>query len=130
VGSGPALSMESYLGGARANRNRRIVTYADINSDYFEAVPRVVPDRIEPARRSSSFDETDATLTTEKADNEAGRCFNCGVCNACDNCRLFCPEIAVVVEKGERRIDMDFCKGCGVCVTECPRSAMAMEAET
>jgi NADPH-dependent glutamate synthase beta subunit-like oxidoreductase len=129
VGTGPVLSMEGYLGGARAHRNRRIVAYEDLNADYFEAAVRAVPDRIELNGRRHSFDEIDATLPAEKAAAEADRCFNCGICNACDNCRLFCPEIAVVVENGRRRIDLDFCKGCGICVTECPRSAMAMEEE-
>ncbi|MBW1864131.1 MAG: 4Fe-4S binding protein [Deltaproteobacteria bacterium] len=47
-------------------------------------------------------------------------------CIDCDNCRLFCPETAVSVED-TRRIDMDYCKGCGVCVVECPRGAMTLE---
>jgi Pyruvate/2-oxoacid:ferredoxin oxidoreductase delta subunit len=37
--------------------------------------------------------------------------------------------MAVVVEKTQRSINMDFCKGCGVCATECPRNAMALEEE-
>jgi Pyruvate/2-oxoacid:ferredoxin oxidoreductase delta subunit len=37
--------------------------------------------------------------------------------------------MAVDVNKAQRKINMDFCKGCGVCVTECPRNAMALEEE-
>jgi len=29
----------------------------------------------------------------------------------------------------DRHIDFDFCKGCGVCVVECPRNAMILEEE-
>jgi Pyruvate/2-oxoacid:ferredoxin oxidoreductase delta subunit len=76
-----------------------------------------------------SFAEIEATLSNSAAKEEAKRCFNCGVCNACDFCRLFCPEMAVIIKKTERRINMDYCKGCGVCVTECPRNAMALEEE-
>jgi pyruvate ferredoxin oxidoreductase delta subunit len=37
--------------------------------------------------------------------------------------------MAVKVQKAQRSIDMDYCKGCGVCATECPRNAMALEEE-
>ena len=76
-----------------------------------------------------SFDEISATYVKDSAKTEAARCFNCGICNACDFCRLYCPEMAVMVEKAERRINLDYCKGCGVCATECPRNAMALEEE-
>ena len=58
-----------------------------------------------------------------------GQLPNCGICNGCDNCRIFCPEVAVSVRGSDRRIELDYCKGCGICVTECPRRAMAMEQE-
>ncbi|MDD2671871.1 MAG: helix-turn-helix domain-containing protein [Syntrophales bacterium] len=49
----------------------------------------------------------------------------------CDNCYYFCPDLAVVreSEKTERRINYDYCKGCGLCVAECPRNAMTLEEE-
>lgn len=53
----------------------------------------------------------------------------CGRCNECDNCLIFCPDISVLV-KGNGHfgysIDYDYCKGCGICFTECPRHAMTM----
>ena len=68
-------------------------------------------------------------MTFREAGAEAERCFNCGICNGCDNCRTFCPDAAVQVEGAGRRIDLEYCKGCGVCVEECPRGAMAMGTE-
>jgi len=129
VGSGPALSMEAYLGGSRQGRNTRVVAYDEIVTDYFQSAPRVTPSSLAPSRRRQSFAEVEATLTDSGAKKEAARCFSCGNCNACDYCRLYCPEMAVKVEKGQRWIDMDYCKGCGVCATECPRNAMALEEE-
>ena len=79
-----------------------------------------------PKERKASFSDYRSDFTTQSASDEAGRCFNCGICNDCDNCRLFCPETAVFVED-TRRIDMDYCKGCGICVAECPRGAMTLE---
>jgi 2-oxoacid:acceptor oxidoreductase delta subunit (pyruvate/2-ketoisovalerate family) len=129
VGSGPALSMEAYLGGNRQGRNAQVVTYDEIVTDYFQTAPRVTPLSLAPSRRRQSFAEVEATLTDSAAKKEAARCFSCGNCNACDYCRLYCPEMAVKVEKGQRWIDMDYCKGCGVCATECPRNAMTLEEE-
>ena len=129
VGSGPALALDAYLGENRRYRNDHVVTYDEIVSDYFQAVPRATPSTLDANRRRRSFAEIERTLTGAAATEEAARCFNCGTCNACDYCRLYCPEMAVRVEQARRSIDMDYCKGCGVCVTECPRNAMALEEE-
>jgi len=66
---------------------------------------------------------------------EARRCLSCGSCFSCDNCFGVCPDNAVLKlpETGELnphyRIDLDFCKGCGICVAECPCGAIEMVAE-
>lgn len=130
VGKGPALSMERYLGGKRSVRDSHIVSYGDINIDYFSMAGRVKAAPIEVNNRIRSFDEIEATFTISQAMEETRRCFNCGICNACDNCRIFCPEIAVILKDSERRINLDYCKGCGICVFECPRNAMDLEEES
>ncbi len=128
VGKGPALSMEIYLEGDRRNRDSRVVAFEDINTDYFDIRHRVAAPALAVPERIGSFAEIEQTLSDEAAAEESGRCFNCGVCNHCDNCRLFCPEMAVVLTDA-RRINLDYCKGCGICVTECPRSALILETE-
>ena len=129
VGNGPALSMESYLGGVRTIRNSHIVTYPEINIDYFSPVSRSTATLISMDERMHSFAEVEATLTGAQAGQESKRCFNCGICNQCDICRIFCPEIAVIFEAATRQVNLDYCKGCGICVKECPRNAMALEEE-
>ena len=42
---------------------------------------------------------------------------------------IFCPDVAIRKENGNNVIDYDHCKGCGICVEECPRDAMVMEEE-
>ena len=93
VGNGPALSMEIYMDGDRKNRTQHIVAYNEINIDYFQPCNRVVSLSMPPQKSICSFDEIDHTLSTPVAMSEAQRCFNCGICNGCDNCRLFCPEV-------------------------------------
>ena len=90
---------------------------------------RVLAPVLPPADRTGSFQPVESTLTEEAAREEARRCFNCGICNACDYCRLYCPEMSVVVEDEHRHINLDYCKGCGLCVAECPRNAMALKEE-
>jgi len=129
VGPGPALSMNAFLGSERRGRSAQVVSDDQIVMDYFQSAPRVNPKLLDAGRRRCSFAEIESGLNDEAAVQEATRCFNCGICNACDYCRLYCPEMAVKVQKAQRSIDMDYCKGCGVCATECPRNAMALEEE-
>lgn len=131
VGNGPALSMEIYLGGSRRLRSSHIVQYEDINTDYFHFEPRVTQPRLSAEERRGSLDEIDLRIPANLAIREAECCFNCGLCNQCDNCYVFCPDAAVIRGKymEDRHINYDYCKGCGVCAVECPRNAVIMGGE-
>ena len=77
-----------------------------------------------------SFTETNLGIDFDQAMAEARRCFNCGVCNDCELCLIFCPDNAIRRrEGGGFEIDMDYCKGCGLCAEECPRGAIVMTRE-
>jgi NADPH-dependent glutamate synthase beta subunit-like oxidoreductase/Pyruvate/2-oxoacid:ferredoxin oxidoreductase delta subunit len=128
IGKGPALSMASYLARGHSGKNSHTVAYDEINTDYFNFSQSTEPPAITIKKRMTSFDRILGDLTAGDAHHEAQRCFICGMCTACDNCVLFCPE-AVVSADGDRRIDMDYCKGCGICVVECPRNAMTLKEE-
>ena len=129
VGNGPALSMERYMGGGRTVKNTHIVSYDEINNDYFEPAPRIAAPCLAVDNRTRSFAQVEGTLSRDQALKETARCFNCGICNACDICRIFCPEVAVTTTDMQRQINLDYCKGCGICVQECPRNAMVLEEE-
>jgi len=131
VGEGPSLSMEIYMNGPRKERKPHIISYQEINTDYFQFEPRVIQPRLLIEERTSSFDEIELKISANTAMREAGRCFNCGICNDCDNCYLFCPDVCILRGRDmtERHIDYDYCKGCGLCVVECPRNAMTLGEE-
>jgi NADPH-dependent glutamate synthase beta subunit-like oxidoreductase/Pyruvate/2-oxoacid:ferredoxin oxidoreductase delta subunit len=129
VGSGPAVSMAIFLGEARKDRNPHLVTYSEINTDYFRSVPQTSAPALPADDRIRSFVPVESTFSKRAALEESRRCFNCGICNACDTCRLYCPEMSVIVDDTGRSINLDYCKGCGLCVVECPRNAMTLTEE-
>ena len=59
---------------------------------------------------------------------EAKRCLSCGVCNACDRCVTYCPDGLAQRVGSDIVFDYDYCKGCGVCVSECSRAVIYMKA--
>jgi NADPH-dependent glutamate synthase beta subunit-like oxidoreductase len=132
VGDGRSLSMEVYLGGQRRLRNPHVVRYGEINTDHFQFSPRITQPRLLREERARSFEEIDLKISAQLAMKEAERCFNCGLCNQCDNCYIYCPDTSVILERNPqgRHIDYDYCKGCGLCVVECPRNAMSLGEET
>ncbi len=45
---------------------------------------------------------------------------------SCFNCWLYCPE-AVISRTIPPEINLEYCKGCGICMEECPVKAITME---
>jgi 2-oxoacid:acceptor oxidoreductase delta subunit (pyruvate/2-ketoisovalerate family) len=107
-------------------------TFERLNPWYYSDAPKTVRPQLEMARRTSSFDEVQGGLTEGNALFEARRCLSCGNCFECDNCYGVCPDNAVIkLGAGKRfQFNYDYCKGCGVCVAECPCGAIDMIPET
>jgi NADPH-dependent glutamate synthase beta subunit-like oxidoreductase len=108
-----------------------VVDYDTLNPWYYADAPATVRPRLEAARRSSSFDEVVQGLDESTALYEARRCMSCGNCFECDNCFGVCPDNAVIkLGTGKRfEFNLDFCKGCGICMTECPSGSIVMVPE-
>jgi 2-oxoacid:acceptor oxidoreductase delta subunit (pyruvate/2-ketoisovalerate family) len=102
-----------------------------LNTWYYSDAPQTVQPMLDAIRRSSSFSEVISGLDETNALFEARRCLSCGNCFECDNCYGVCPDNAVVkLGPGKRfRINYDYCKGCGICATECPCGAIEMVPE-
>ncbi len=109
-----------------------LATFEELNTWYYSDAPRTVAPRLDAIRRQSNFDEVTLGLDETNALFEARRCLSCGNCFGCDNCYGVCPDNAVLkVDSGDGyAFDLDYCKGCGICVTECPCGAIEMIPET
>jgi len=108
-----------------------LAEFAMLNTWYYADAPRAHRPRLEQVRRQSTFDEVVQGHDESSALYEARRCMSCGNCFSCDNCFGVCPDNAVlkIGPPGEYEIDLDFCKGCGLCVSECPSGAIMMVPE-
>jgi NADPH-dependent glutamate synthase beta subunit-like oxidoreductase len=104
-----------------------IVDLNRMNMTYFPHFPRVKQAMLAPMARRSTQQEVILAYSEEQASEEASRCFSCGTCNACDNCYLVCPEPCIVRSvrsNGLYKILVDYCKGCRVCIEECPTGCL------
>ena len=108
-----------------------LATFERLNTWYYEDAARTRRPELEIARRQSTFEEIVGGLNEENALFEARRCLSCGNCFECDNCFGVCPDNAVIKLGSSQRyeINYDFCKGCGICVSECPCGAIDMVPE-
>jgi Pyruvate/2-oxoacid:ferredoxin oxidoreductase delta subunit len=73
--------------------------------------------------------EQEGTWDLERALKEARGCLSCGTCNLCLQCVSFCPDASIRLDEDnpDVTVDLDHCKGCGICAYECPRGVIAME---
>jgi 2-oxoacid:acceptor oxidoreductase delta subunit (pyruvate/2-ketoisovalerate family) len=114
----------------RVNPVNRVAGPADLNLAHFRHAPRHEDRMRPPYEARHDFGETNLGLLRDDALAEARRCFNCGVCNGCEVCLVFCPDVAISRRAdGRFEIDYEHCKGCGVCAEECPRGAIVMTRE-
>ena len=133
-GKKAARHIDAWLRGTKhtAPAKHEIARFDLLNPWYYTDAPKTVQPQLDLARRQSTFDEVQGGLDATTALFEARRCLSCGNCFECDNCYGVCPDNAVVkLGPGKRfEFNYDYCKGCGVCVSECPCGAIEMRPET
>ena len=81
----------------------------------------------------NNFEERVRPLLEAQVVAEAKRCMSCGQCFECDNCVVYCPQVAVFkVPKAKstmgRYVDTDYsrCIGCHICADVCPTGYIQM----
>ncbi len=132
-GKKAARHIDAWLRGqiAAAAPKHAPATFERLNPWYYSDAPKTLRPQLDLARRTSSFDEVQGGLSADNALFEARRCLSCGNCFECDNCYGVCPDNAVrKLGPGKRfEFNYDYCKGCGICVAECPCGAIEMVPE-
>ena len=129
-----ARCVDAWLEGVAVQMPARgeLANFDALNTWYYADAPRTVRPLLEDVRRQSTFEEVVKGLDEGSALYEARRCLSCGNCFSCDNCYGVCPDNAVLKPgpPGEPyAIDLDYCKGCGMCAAECPCGAIEMVPE-
>ncbi len=133
-GKKAARHIDAWLNGGqyRPAEKHELATFNKLNPWYYTDAPKTVRPVLDIVRRTSTFDEVVKGLDETNALFEARRCLSCGNCFECDNCYGVCPDNAVIkLGPGKRfQFNYDYCKGCGICVSECPCGAIKMVPET
>ncbi|MHB1432477.1 MAG: NAD(P)-binding protein [Streptosporangiaceae bacterium] len=132
-GKRAARAIDAWLRGEpwRPPAQAALAAFDRLNTWYYSDAPATVRPELDVARRISTFDEVVGGLDETNALFEARRCLSCGNCFECDNCFGVCPDNAVIkLGPGQRyEVDLDYCKGCGICAAECPCGAIEMVPE-
>jgi len=132
-GKKAARHVDAWLSGSTyvAPGKHELATFDKLNSWYYSDAPKTLQPILELARRTSTFEEVVRGLDATNALYEARRCMSCGNCFECDNCYGVCPDNAVMkLGPGKRfEFNLEYCKGCGMCVSECPCGAIKMIPE-
>ncbi len=120
-------------GAATEIEQHPVVGLANIATYYYPKQPRAAEAHRSVAERLASGAEVQLGLELEQALAETERCFSCGLCITCDNCLHYCPDLAIqrvdAADGGGYIVLTDYCKGCGICVKECPTGSMTMLEE-
>ena len=101
---------------------RKIASFSDLNLRYFSKSPQGQIPLLAVPGRIHNFSEINLGFSRDETMQEAARCFQCGQCTLCENCYIFCPDIAITFDEKERSFTIrhDLCKSCGICIEECP----------
>ncbi|MCP4583225.1 MAG: FAD-dependent oxidoreductase [candidate division Zixibacteria bacterium] len=127
IGSGrlAAEKIVAMLEGSKFEPSQDVIEVAgfeDVNHHYFSKVNEI--------KWKTALVDGGNIDGVDKAVAEANRCFSCGVCSKCDNCYNFCPDLAVIKTSAGYEVNLDYCKGCGICANECPGGSLRMEGRS
>jgi len=132
-GKKAARNIDAWLRGGvyTAPPKAEVAGFDKLNTWYYSDAPKTVRPVLDIIRRQSTFEEVQGGLDETNALFEARRCLSCGNCFECDNCYGVCPDNAVIkLGPGKGfEFNFDYCKGCGICVSECPCGAIKMVPE-
>lgn len=127
LGKSPSLSISAFTEDRGIDLGR-VVEFEELNILPYRKVEPHHGIALTPGERKTNFREVNGGLERKAAIEEASRCFYCGTCVECDLCFLLCPDICIIKERQRLySVNKDYCKGCSICATTCPRHVIEME---
>jgi Pyruvate/2-oxoacid:ferredoxin oxidoreductase delta subunit len=129
IGTRPSFSIQHLIEPDRNSVDLKgVVLFDQINTLCFPHGARnKSPDSLDPEESITTFREVAKGLAAAPMADEVSRCFKCGTCTECDLCFLLCPDISIIKDEKERyRVKTDYCKGCSICASTCPRHVIEM----
>ncbi len=115
---------------------RYVIPSTDLFLGHFASTPRIkrAVTTLDKDSALGNFTDRLHSLDDKQAVAEAKRCMSCGLCFECDNCVIYCPQVAVFkVRKKDnpttgRYVDTDYskCIGCHICAEVCPTGYIIM----
>ncbi len=129
-----AYAVHNYEDRARS----QIVPADELFLGHFDYTARTLRSekKIDASNVLGNFESRLQPLSEKEAQAEADRCMSCGMCFECNNCLIYCPQIAVYrVKKSDatmgRYVDTDYgkCIGCHICKDVCPSGYIQMGLE-
>ncbi|MGB7541585.1 MAG: NAD(P)-binding protein [Burkholderiales bacterium] len=115
--------------------DRYVIAHTELFLGHFPFTPRNRRKTITLDEKSAlgNFEERIVALAEAQAQAEAKRCMSCGLCFECDNCVVYCPQVAVKkTPKAQSTMgryvytDYDRCIGCHICMDVCPTGYIKM----
>lgn len=105
---------------------KKVVPYDKINTLCFpHAVRNNNPEPPPSPEGFENFHEVTGGIDLARMQAEIYRCFQCGTCTHCDLCFLLCPDLSILKNGPDGyTIREDYCKGCCVCASSCPRNVI------
>ncbi len=115
--------------------SKHVIPSNELFLGHFPQSPRYIRDviNLNAEQALGNFEERLLNLSEKEVVAEAKRCMSCGLCFECDNCVIYCPQIAVFKVKRDktttgRYVDTDYskCIGCHICADVCPSGYIKM----
>lgn len=128
----------NYFTGEALRKNRKSAErgYHEVRIVEWEQSPSVVEEPYQPVRMGqptryeSAWTEPGVFRDVKMGDWRYFRpVIKEDKCCQCGWCYLLCPTGCIVYDRHSFTINLDYCKGCGICVEECPMNAMTMARE-
>lgn len=108
-----------------------VIPFKKLATYYFPPKPQFERSHRAVTKAAGDWDEILKAPTEDEAKGESSRCMSCGLCFECDQCKVYCPQEAIIKIKNNPVGEVMFtkyerCVGCHICAAICPTGYIDM----